>query len=280
MIVDGKVSIMTAQTLLLRRKKMMRDDLGNRMKGYESASKHALAAKVPVIARIDGKAFHSFTRGLDRPWDLGLQWSMWDAAKYAAERIQGCKIAYVQSDEISLLLTDYENENTQGWFNYKLEKMTSVAASMVTGGFIAAAANHLPERKDEFLDASGLPAFDARFFNLPKEEVNNYFYWRQSDAIRNSVQMLARSYFSHKDCMGKDNVALKAMLLEEKGISWEEQSHWCKYGACIIKESYEDLVTFIKNGEERTIEAKRSRWIRDLNVPIFYKNTEYIENLL
>jgi len=258
----------------------MKDDLGNRMKGYESVSKHRLEPRIPVVARIDGKAFHSFTRGLERPWDRGLQESMWDAAKYVAERIQGCKVAYVQSDEISFLLTDYENKNSQGWFNYKLEKMTSVIASMVTGGFIAAASTKLPERRDGFLDGTGLPAFDARFFNLPKEEVNSYFYWRQSDAIRNSVQMLARTYFSHKECTGKNNIALKAMLLEEKGISWEEQSSWCKYGACIIKESHKGLVTFTRNGEECTIEAKRNRWVRDLDVPIFCNNKEYIESLL
>jgi tRNA(His) 5'-end guanylyltransferase len=258
---------------------MGRDDLGNRMKDYEKAFKVQLDKNFPVIGRIDGKAFHTFTRGLDRPWDRGLQESMLAAAKYAAERMQGCKTAYAQSDEISFLLTAYEKETTQGWFNYKLEKMVSVAASLVTGGFIAAASTWLPERTEEFLDGSGLPAFDARFFNLPHDEVTNYFWWRQQDAIRNSVQMLARAHFSHKECDKKGNAQLKEMLLT-KGISWDDQLHRCKYGATLVQVQREEEVRYQRQGVPHTITVLRNRWDVDNNIPLFYQERGYIDCLL
>ncbi len=254
----------------------MKDDLGNRMKGYEALSRSNLDRDLPVIARIDGKAFRTFTKNLDKPWDRGLQKSMWSAAKYAAERIQGCKLAYVQSDEISFLLTGYDKEDTQGWFNYKLEKMTSVAASMVTAGFISAGFNHLPQKTLGFLDGKGLPAFDARFFNLPKDEVSNYFWSREQDCIRNSVQMLARAHFSHKECNKKNNSQLKEMLLE-KDISWEKQDHFSKYGVCIRKVEKEEMVSYEVHGEQRTSMAKRNYWEVDYDIPIFYKEREYVE---
>ena len=258
----------------------MRDDLGNRMKGYENESRPYLNKNLPVIGRIDGKAFSSFTRGLDRPWDVGFQHSMWEAAKYAVSKMQGARFAYVQSDEISFLLTAYEKEESQGWFNYRLDKMVSVAASMVTGGFIAAGQTWMSERVPEYLDGSGLPAFDARFFNVPKDEVVNYFWWRQADAIRNSIQMLARAHFSHKQCDRKSGEQLKEMLLQEKGVSWEEQASHNKYGIGIAKEPFEDTVTFTRQGVETSIEVTRQRWEANLNIPIFYQERSYIEDLL
>jgi tRNA(His) 5'-end guanylyltransferase len=244
------------------------------MKEYEKASRVQLDRSLPVIGRIDGKAFHTFTKGLDIPWDRGLQESMLGAAKYAAEQIQGCKVVYVQSDEISFLLTAYEKETTQGWFNYKLEKMASVAASLVTGGFMNEMVVHFSGEH-----ANKTPAFDARFFNIPREEVTNYFWWRQQDAMRNSVQMLARAHFSHKECDRKNNAKLKDMLLA-KGISWAEQEHRCKYGATIVRNSYEEAVTYEVRGEPRTVMATRHRWEVDNKIPLFYQDRQYIDQHL
>jgi tRNA(His) 5'-end guanylyltransferase len=258
----------------------MRDDLGDRMKGYESESRLYLDKNLPVIGRIDGKAFHSFCRGLDRPWDVGLQHSMWEAAKYAIGQMQGARFAYVQSDEISFLLTAYEKEESQGWFNYRLDKMASVAASLVTGGFIAAGKDWMPERVDEYLDGSGLPAFDARFFNVPQDEVINYFWYRQADAIRNSIQMLARSEFSHKQCDRKSGEQLKQMLLEERGISWDEQAPHNKYGVGIVKKPFDETVTFTKGGVTKTIDVVRQRWVVDDDLPVFYKEVDYLGRFL
>jgi tRNA(His) 5'-end guanylyltransferase len=257
----------------------MKDDLGKRMKGYEALSKHSLNKTLPVIARIDGKAFHTFTNGLNKPWDRGFQESMWSAAKYAAERIQGCKLVYVQSDEVSFLLVASGDKNTEGWFNYKLQKITSVAASLVTGGFISGIFMWLPERKDKLLDGFGIPAFDARFFNIPKDEVSNYFYWRQADAIRNSVQMLARMHFSHKECYAKNEKELKVMLLS-KGISWDEQEHCNKYGVCLKRVEREEMISYNIKNEVHTIMAKRNRWEIDYNIPIFFREREYVNTYL
>jgi tRNA(His) 5'-end guanylyltransferase len=249
------------------------------MKEYESVPRIKLEPKVPVIARLDGKAFHTLTRGMDRPWDIRLQACMWNAARTLCENIQGCKIAYVQSDEISLLLTDWEKETTQGWFNYDLEKMCSVSASQVTSAFLVSMMVLFPERRDALIAGKGLPAFDARFWNLPKEEVANYFIWRQQDAMRNSVQMLARSVFSHKQCDRKSSLELKEMLLE-KGTAWEEQDNHCKSGACLVKVAVEEDITFERGGVVNNVTVQRSRWITDMETPLFVEDREYISGLL
>jgi tRNA(His) 5'-end guanylyltransferase len=258
----------------------MKDEFANRMKGYESKARTRLEPKTPVIGRIDGKAFHTLTRGMERPWDIRLQKSMWVATKHLCKNLQGCKLAYWQSDEVSVLLTDYEKETSQGWFDYKVEKMCSVGASLFTSAFLAAMMNYFPDRESDLRNGKGLPAFDARFFSIPKDEVTNYFIWRQKDAIRNSVQMLARAHFSHKDCANKDNVALKAMLLEEKGIDWEEEKTYLKSGLCVIRKPFETTVTFERGGEMHTEEVTRKIWEPDLNTPRFVEERDYIEKHL
>ena len=192
-----------------------KDSLGDRMKGYENISRIYLTRRTPIIIRIDGKAFHTFTRGFARPFDDVLVKSMQDTAKYLCENIMGCKLAYTQSDEISLLLVDYEKLETQAWFDNNLQKMVSVAASMATMVFNKFFRNNidewgygnLPDFEDggtnqkvdptllkqcqTYFSRCDKAMFDARVFILPKEEVNNYFIWRQQDATRNSIQMVA-----------------------------------------------------------------------------------------
>ena len=113
----------------------MRDNLGNRMKNYEHTSRTYLTRRLPVIIRLDGKAFHTFTKGLKKPFDEILIDAMWETAKYLCKSIQGCKIAYVQSDEISLLLTDYDTIESCAWFDNNIQKMVSISASMATLAF-------------------------------------------------------------------------------------------------------------------------------------------------
>ena len=114
---------------------MKKDNLGNRMKGYKNISRNHLMRRTPVVIRLDGKAFHTFTRGMKKPFDNILMESMQETAKYLCENIQGCKIAYTQSDEISLLLVDYENLDTDAWFDNNIQKMVSISASMATLAF-------------------------------------------------------------------------------------------------------------------------------------------------
>lgn len=258
---------------------MEKDSLGTRMKMLESKSAYRLETKKPVIARIDGKAFHSFTKGMDRPWDIDLQQSMAATAKYLCENIQGAKLAYTQSDEISILLTDYERSTTQAWFDYKLQKMSSVAASFATSSFMIEIMKRFPDRIGSFSSKDRLPAFDARFFNLEKNEVCNYFWWRQQDAIRNSIQMLTRTHFSHSECKNKNQNELKEMLLS-KNISWDDQDHFSKYGTCIIEKTISEDVSFEIKGEKRQLTVDRCYWSVDLNIPLFKTDRAYINGRL
>jgi len=258
---------------------MSNDSLGDRMKGYEKESRVQLKAKKPVIGRLDGRAFHTFTRGLDRPWDQGLIRCMEDAAKYLCENVQGCRVAYVQSDEISILLTDWEKEETQGWFNYKVEKMASVGASLVTGAFTSSFYQEFEEFQKDFISKNKIATFDARFFSIPKDEVNNYFHWRQADAIRNSVQMLARSYFSHRECYNKNNNQLKEILLS-KGVCWDDEPINHQRGSCVVKVNREEDVIFQKNGEEHSVKVIRNKWELDRRIPLFVENKDYINSLV
>ena len=230
----------------------MFDDLGDRMKNnYENISRIALPRRMPMIIRVDGKAFHTLTHDMKRPWDDGMIDAMLYTAKYLCENIQNAKLAYVQSDEISVLLTDYDRLNTEAWFDRNLLKMISVSAAYATLAFNKKIVEYYP-------DKAGV--FDSRAFVIPKEEVNNYFLWRQNDATRNSVQMLARAYFSHKQLHGLGNGEVQDKLMLEKGVNWNDTATHKKRGACIRK-----------NGEG---------WAVDLEPPIFSKERNYINDLL
>lgn len=283
-----------------------KDSLGDRMKGYENISRIYLTRRCPVIIRIDGKAFHSFTRGFKRPFDEILIQSMQETAKYLCENIQGCKLAYTQSDEISLLLVDYEKITSQAWFENNLQKIVSIAASMATMAFN----KFFKVVIDEYFTSNKLVAvltkadldynneltryysvldkainkgamFDARAFILPKEEVCNYFIWRQQDATRNSIQMVAQSEFSHKELHGKNCNQLQDMLHEQRDINWNDYDPVYKRGSCIVKEDYIISVPvggMMGEGEEETI--WRTRWTVDAAIPIFTQEREYIERFV
>ena len=274
-----------------------KDSLGDRMKGYENISRIYLTRRTPIIVRIDGKAFHSFTHGFAKPFDDILIKSMQDTAKYLCKNIMGCKLAYTQSDEISLLLVDYEKIETQAWFDNNLQKMVSVAASMATmafnkffmcevlseefewkAGFTPQSVT-IQERHQKYIDilktAMNKGAmFDARAFILPKEEVNNYFIWRQQDATRNSIQMVAQSNFSHKELQGKSCNVLQDMLHEQKGINWNDYPTVCKRGSCIIK--IEDGITQYDEAGNICDYTERTKWIVDKEIPIFTQDRNYI----
>lgn len=256
---------------------MARDNLGTRMKSYEYVTRNFLTKRVPVIIRLDGKAFHTFTKGMKKPFDEVLIRTMQDTAKYLCENIQGCKIAYTQSDEITLLLTDYETIDTESWFNYNIQKMVSVSSSMATLSFNKffrfnvetminkdIEINYYLKLKNKIDNA----LFDSRVFNIPKEEVCNCFIWRQQDATRNSIQMVGQYYFSHKELNKKNCNEIQEMLFSQKGINWNDYSVYLKRGSCIVKENY------IKN------EVVRSRWVVDDNIPIFSKDRNYIERYI
>ena len=280
---------------------MKKDSLGDRMKTfYENIPKTHLTRRQPVIIRIDGKAFHTFTRGFQRPFDDILIKSMQETMKYLCENIQGCKMGYCQSDEISLLITDYENINTAAWFDYQVQKMCSIAASMATLAFNRVFSKafykwgneNLPDWDmggtnkpiDEKLiklcniyeSASEKGAmFDARCFSIPKEEVCNYFIWRQQDATRNSIQMVAQANFSHKQLQNKSCDELQEMLWQEKNINWNDFETVKKRGSCCTKTGKHTVVD-MKTGEQKD----RLVWEIDEDIPIFTQDREYIERFV
>ena len=271
---------------------MKKDSLGDRMKTfYENIPKTHLTRRQPVIIRIDGKAFHTFTRGFQRPFDDILIESMQETMKYLCENIQGAKLGYTQSDEISLLLTDYENINTAAWFDYQVQKMCSIAASMATLAFnrafdnrVDAIDNDIFNGEDDY-DFNYLSAlhkaqekgamFDARCFSIPKEEVCNYFLWRQNDCVRNSIQMVAQANFSHKQLQNKSCDELQEMLWQEKNINWNDFETVKKRGSCCTKTGKHTVVD-MKTGEQK----ERLIWEIDKDIPIFTQDRNYIERFV
>lgn len=205
----------------------MNDELGNRMKlNYENVSKTYLTRRMPVIIRLDGKAFHTFTKSFKKPFDLVLGKTMEQTMKYLCKNIQGCVLGYCQSDEISLLLVDYQKLNTDAWFNYAVQKCTSVSASMTTlafNKFFTENANYFFEVNEKNEENEKLfsaykramekgAMFDSRIFNIPKEEVINYFIWRQNDCYRNSVNTVAQSLFPASQLYAKNTFDVLQMI--------------------------------------------------------------------
>lgn len=208
------------------------DSLGTRMKRYEAVTKLYLPIRSYVIIRIDGCHFHSYTKGCKKPFDPFIIETMKQATKYTAEEIQGCKLAYTQSDEASFLLTDFDELNTSAWFDNQIQKIVSVSASIFTARF-----NQLMEG---LYSGAVLPrrtavaTFDARAFSLPNStEVMNYFLWRIKDAERNSLAGLCQSLYSHKQLEGK-KANEQQELLFQKGINWNDYDESLKRGSMLV----------------------------------------------
>lgn len=241
-------------------KQVKKDSLGDRMKEYEQAFRTYLTRRVPVIVRIDGCHFHTYTKGSKKPFDDVLAEAFWKTSISLCEQISGVKLAYHQSDEISLLITNDEQYNTEAWYKNNLQKIVSVAASIATARF-----NQIMMASD---DKKNLATFDARAFVLPKEEVENYFIWRQQDAIKNSVSMLAQSEFSHKSLQGINAKKMKEKLLLERNLDWNDIDPWKQRGVVIKKQYYQ------------VEDTQRTRWIVDHDIPVFTQEREYIHHLL
>lgn len=212
------------------------DSLGDRMKAsYEDRYRVMLPRRTFTVLRCDGKSFHTFTRQCEKPYDLGIVTAM-DAAMLAlCKAAQGAAFGYVQSDEISVLLADFQTIRTDAWFDGNLQKLVSVAASVVTAAFNAAWQAR-PITGDEMISIA--PAhFDCRAFVIPDPiEVENYMVWRQQDAVRNSIQGLAQAHFSAKALHGISNELAQEMLFREKGINWNDRPTGEKRGRCAVYE--------------------------------------------
>lgn len=299
------------------------DDLGCRMKTfYEQIPKTRLMRRCPVVIRCDGRSFHTFTKKFQKPFDEVLIKTMQETMKYLCENIQGCVLGYTQSDEITLILIDYKKITSSAFFDYEVQKICSITASMATMAFN----KFLKENIDEYsLNNMGTAfilhgetgrlsdkeknilknimiyeeayhkgaMFDARCFNIPKEEVTNLVYWRQLDASRNSIQMVGRANFSHKELQNKSCNDIQDMLMTQKGINWNDLPTYQKRGSCCVKENH-----FIENekgtqicfpegcsdpfeDKETLTGVYRSSWIIDTEIPIFKgEGRDYIDRLI
>lgn len=254
--------------------------------------------RCPVAIRIDGKAFHTFTRGFQKPFDEVLIKSMQQTMKYLCENIQGCVLGYTQSDEITLILVDYKKLTSSAWFDYEVQKMCSIAASMTTMAFNRAFAKNVGdyctynyecmdnthENYEHILslavDKGAM--FNARCFNIPKEEVTNLVYWRQLDTSRNSIQMLGQANFSHSELQNKSCNDIQDMLMMQKGINWNDLPVYQKRGSCCVR----NKIVVKSNGIMETIQLRdtsksENEWIVDKNIPIFRgEDRNYIDKLI
>jgi tRNA(His) 5'-end guanylyltransferase len=253
----------------------MRDELGDRMKGqYEDRTRYSLPRRTYTIIRLDGKAFHTYTRGLRKPFDKELFEDIDNAIIAMLPEVQGSVFAYTQSDEISILLADFATPTTSAWFDALLQKMASVSASIITAEFnrqrILREAKLTSLTGDFFNKGPGYIAnapiayFDARVFTIPDRiEVMNYFIWRNQDCSRNSVSMVAQANFSHKELQGKSTTEMHEML-HAKGVNWAtDYTDREKNGALIVKESYQASISIpdTANFKVNSAVVERTRWV-------------------
>ena len=273
---------------------MSKDTIGDRMKNfYENRYRFYFPNKFPIIIRIDGKAFHTYTKGLKRPFDELFMTAMQNTALDLVKNIGGCKLGYVQSDEISLLLTNDDTLYTQPWFGNNIQKIVSVTASMATLYFN----KHFQELKKAWLDnyektknhsededlyystlvkKEATAVFDSRAFIIPKKDVNNYFYWRQLDASRNSILSCAQTYIGKKQSHGFKCEQLQEKLLVEKGINWNNYPIDQKRGACVIFKEVE--ICRLDDGYGGKIIRRKP--VIDKDIPIFNQNPSYINDIV
>lgn len=223
----------------------MNDSLGDRMKKYEETFDTVLPPRMPTILRLDGNCFHTFCRGMNKPFDTTFISNMQQLAKYLCKNITTVQMAYIQSDEITLLLHPYKKLNSQPWFGNRVQKMVSISAAMASSFF------------SQLYNKSVF--FDSRVFVLSENEVVNNFIWRQQDASRNSLSALAHYHFSHKSLQGKNHTDMHEML-HAIGINWNDLPTTQKRGSCIIKGEFDRII--------------------DNEIPIFTQNREYIGRYL
>ncbi len=224
----------------------MQDELGDKIKrNFEDALRVQLPRRTHLVIRIDGRRFHTFTKGLTRPYDRGLADALDTAAVALAAEMPGCRLGFGQSDEYSFLLTDFSSEHEKMWFDGNVQKIVSVAASIFTAHFARVFA---------------LATFDARVMVIPRRaDVIDYFIWRQMDASANSLNMLAAAHYSHEELLGK-STAEKHDLLHAKGLNWAKQE------------------TSFKRG--RVVRPAAKGFEVDLEPPVFPRAPEYLAALI
>ena len=290
---------------------MDHSDIGIRMKAYENCYRIYFPRRQALIMRLDLRAGHTYTKGFRRPFDKIFAQCIQHTMKKLCENIEGAKFGYCESDEISIALTDYETINTEPWFGNNLQKIVSISASMaslffkekmreIVSDLLYSWSNidwnneaEMKENEDRLRSLYGMPesreewdeyvhiiqsadcnkyaVFDCRVFLIPREEIVNYFYWRELDCSKNSIQMAAQSQFSHKELQGLDCNKLQEKLFQERGINWaKDYPNEFRNGASCYKRMIDVF------GLDGSV-VQRNKWYIDLNTPVFTQDRNYIE---
>lgn len=252
--------------------------LSTRIKDYyEDRTKTFLTRRMITIIRLDGRGFSKFTKNLNKPFDDGFSDDMDQTAIYLCENIQGAKFAYTQSDEISIVLTDFDTLESEAWFDYNVQKMVSISASLATAKFnelrlIRRCKNNYNQITSADISANKLAMFDSRVFQVPSvAEMANAIILRQQDATRNSISMAASSVYEHEETKSKSGKEKQEMLFQ-KGINWNNYLPKYKRGV-IIKKEY---VNIPNPFNDVTI---RSKWMT-VETPIFTENQAFLYDLI
>lgn len=247
--------------------KMKYDAFSTRMKAYENVTRLHLTPRSYVLCRIDGRSFHSYLKGCVRPFDNGVIEDMDATAIYLCENVQNAKLGYVQSDEITLLLCDFETYGTSQFFDGNIQKISSIVASMATARFNQLRFRRYTSENNSPLwetDSVPLATFDCRCWVVPSQwEAANAFIWRNQDCARNSLSMVAQSKFSHKELQGKNGPAMHEML-HNAGVNWAtDYTDGQKNGRLIVKETYQTTVSVpdVANFKVVPQVADRTRWV-------------------
>lgn len=258
---------------------MKYDAISQRMKDYEQRNQYYLQRKIPVIIRVDMRSGHTFTKNFEKPIDPVFLTAIQNTMLYCCEHIEGCVLGYCQSDEITFVLQDYAGIETEAWFKYRIDKLCSIVASMATMAFI----QEFYERIKLIKDATRVNIyteaihqgvmFDARCFNLPKEEVCNLIYWRQLDASRNSIQGWGQKFFSHKELLNKSCDEIQNMLMTHYDFNWNHLPTHLKRGCACRKLTYK--IDIARQHDSLT------KWTLDYEMPILKgEDRAYVNELI
>ncbi len=252
-----------------------KDPLGDRMKAdYESRTRDFLPRRTYTLIRVDGKAFHQYTKGCERPYDLGLMADMDSAALALCRNIENARLAFVQSDEISVLMTDFATPQSEAWFDGNLQKICSLSAAIATAHFNAA-------RSARSGSGASVALFDSRVWTIPQPiEVYNYFLWRQQDASRNSLSMTAQAHFPHERLQGLGCAEMHELLWREKQINWNDLPVRFKRGRVIERVTVSKTADYTdkRTGEQKRQEnVTRHEW-RVTDPPVFSQEKEWLRS--
>jgi tRNA(His) 5'-end guanylyltransferase len=252
-----------------------KDPLGDRMKAdYENRTRYYLPRRTYTLVRVDGKAFHQYTKACARPYDRDLMADMDGAALALCQNIENARLAFVQSDEISVLLTDFATPQSEAWFDGNLQKICSLSAAIATAYFNNA-------RSIRRGSGGSVALFDSRVWTIPQQvEVYNYFLWRQQDAARNSLSMTAQAHFPHERLQGLGSAEMHELLWKEKQINWNDLPAGFKRGRVVERVIVSKAVDYVdkRSGEQKRQEnVARHQW-RVTDPPVFSQEKEWLRS--